>query len=103
VTEKVLLANVRELAGWLGWKTYHTHDSRRSDAGFPDLAMVRGGRAIFAELKTAKGRVTQAQLDWLAALAAAGAESHIWRPADWTAGHIEAALRGNEPQPKWRK
>jgi hypothetical protein len=34
-----------------GWLTYHTHDSRRSAAGFPDLVFLRDGVMIVAECK----------------------------------------------------
>lgn len=84
MSEAELLAAVRQLARLSGWLTYHTHDSRRSEAGFPDLTLVniRQGRIIFAELKTAAGRTTPQQDEWLAALAAAGCETALWRPAD---------------------
>ena len=58
MTEKELQAAVVELAGYLKWRCYHTYDSRRSNAGFPDLTMVRYGRLIFAELKSEKGKAT---------------------------------------------
>lgn len=83
LTEKAFLATVTELARWMRWRVYHTHDSRRSEAGFPDLVLVRGSELIFAELKTDEGRVTAPQREWLNALHAAGAEAHIWRPADF--------------------
>lgn len=50
------------------WLVYHTHDSRRSEAGFPDLVMVRGGRCVVAELKREGKAPTQAQREWLEAL-----------------------------------
>lgn len=60
-----------------GWLAYHTHDSRRSEPGFPDAVFVRDGRIVFAELKAARGRVTPEQRAWLEALgkAAGGAVS----------------------------
>ncbi len=39
--EKPFQAQVVELARLSGWLTYHTHDSRRSQSGFPDLVLVR--------------------------------------------------------------
>lgn len=61
-------AQVVGLATFYGWRIYHTHDSRRSPAGFPDLVMVRGPELIFAELKGPRTRVTKEQEDWLAEL-----------------------------------
>jgi hypothetical protein len=104
VTEKVLLANVRELAGYLGWLSYHTHDSRRSDPGFMDLILVRDATILAVELKAEKGRVTVAQQAWLDAMWRCGIRTLVWRPTDWTSGVIEGWLRGaDEPQPKGRK
>lgn len=59
---------IREAAAWGGWMAYHTHDSRRSEPGFPDLVLVRGGECLAVEVKAAGGRATAAQLEWLAAL-----------------------------------
>jgi hypothetical protein len=81
-SEAELLALVREAAGRFGWRSYHTHDSRRSEAGFPDLVLARGGELIFAELKSERGRVSETQRAWLADLEAAGCEVHVWRPSD---------------------
>ena len=82
-SEKDFQRSVIRLATLCGWLTYHTHDSRGSSPGFPDLVLVRD-RVIFAELKTTKGRLGQHQLDWLARLREAGAETYLWRPAHWT-------------------
>ena len=83
ITEKAWQAKVIEAAKWLGWSVYHTHDSRRSEAGFPDLVLVRDQRLIFAELKSPKGRVTPAQTQWLWLLGETFAEVYLWRPDDW--------------------
>ncbi|MGD0386400.1 MAG: VRR-NUC domain-containing protein [Solirubrobacteraceae bacterium] len=83
MTEKQFQQQVVDWARFNHWLVYHPHDSRHSAAGFPDLALVRDGRLVFAELKTARGRVSVAQHEWLAALAASGCETHVWRPADW--------------------
>jgi len=110
MTEEQLLRNIVDAARKLGWAEYHTHDSRSSQSGFPDLVLVRKaahngegrGRVIFAELKRQNGKLTDAQRWWLEALASvmavrAGArksvEAHVWRPRDWLEGEVEAALR----------
>jgi hypothetical protein len=88
--EKTLLGNVRRLAKTYGWILYHTHDSRHSEDGFPDVVLARSGtatspgRLIFAELKTAKKKPTQAQETWLSILAHTlpDVEVYVWRPAD---------------------
>jgi len=92
INERTFQAAIVELAKLTGWKSYHTHDSRRSEAGFPDLVMTRSSRLIAVELKTEKGRLTEDQRGWLEALASCpGVEVHVWRPGDWDA--IERTLR----------
>lgn len=89
ISERDFQDRIVELARLRRWLVYHTHDSRRSDPGFPDLVMVRGDALLFAELKSEKGRVSVEQHEWLRALrrvAAAmheGVEVHVWRPSDW--------------------
>jgi hypothetical protein len=91
MSEATLLEKVRRLARELGYLTYHTHDSRRSEPGFPDLVLV-GHRVIYAELKRMTGPTRPDQKKWLAALAAGGAEVHLWRPIDLLDGTITAVL-----------
>ena len=95
-TEAQFTAAVREYAMLCGWRYYHTHDSRRSDPGFPDCVLVRGERLIFAELKLDKARSkpTEAQEAWLTALAllpTPWVRVCVWRPSDWPS--IEEMLR----------
>lgn len=81
-SERAFMADVIREAKNRSWRVYHTHDSRKSTPGFPDLVLVRD-RVIFAELKTATGRVEPAQQEWLDAITHAGVTSALWRPADW--------------------
>jgi hypothetical protein len=82
VGEEAFLQLVFDLARALGWLAYHTRDSRRSAAGFPDLVLVRE-RLVFAELKVRRGEVSGAQRGWLNRLARCGQETYLWRPAQW--------------------
>lgn len=82
-SEASLQRAIIDLARATGWLVYHTHDSRHSAKGFPDLVLLRGDRVIFAELKTDVGRLTAEQLRWLDALEEAGCRTRVWRPADW--------------------
>jgi len=66
--EDTILRNLVKEGTNLGWLTYHTHDSRRSPEGFPDLVMVRGNTMLAWELKSETGQPTRAQLTWVAAL-----------------------------------
>ena len=63
--EKDFMEDLVKKAGFAGWMVYHTYDSRRSTAGFPDLVLVKPPVVIFAELKTEKGTPSTAQDEWL--------------------------------------
>lgn len=91
LTEKGFLAQVRKLARLCGWLTFHCHDSRKSEPGFPDLVLVRRGRLIFAELKV-RGRPRPEQAMWLRELRAVpGVVAVCLTPDDWDS--IEEMLR----------
>lgn len=100
MTEKAFLDLVVRAAHLNGWRVYHTHDSRRSEAGYPDLTMVRERAGctrslIFVELKTEKGRLSEVQQMWIHGLSAASQRVYVWRPSDWPA--IERVLKGEDP------
>ena len=91
VTEAAFQAKVIAHALRQGWLFYHTHDSRRSPGGFPDLVLVRPPEIIFAELKRDDGKLTKAQSTWLGALwNCPSVQTCVWRPSDWDA--IERTL-----------
>jgi len=90
LTEKAFMGQVIQLAKLMGWMVYHTHDSRRSVAGFPDLLLLRGEQQIVAELKVGKNQPSTEQLRWLGAFHRAGVEAVLWTPENWDL--IEAAL-----------
>ena len=73
-----------------GWRTPVSADG----AGWPDLILCKGKRIIAAELKSARGKFTVAQVDWFQALAEAGVATIEWRPADWHSGEILRVLSG---------
>lgn len=99
MTEKQLQDVVTRLAGTLGWRCYHTHDSRRSQPGFPDLVLIhpRLKITLWRELKTQKGKTSPAQDGWIRDLTTAGQNAGIWRPIDYFTGRIETELRGGTP------
>lgn len=101
VSESALQTRVIETAKAFGWLVHHARPAMRQSGqwstpiqgapGYPDLTMVRGGRVIFAELKTEVGKVTDWQERWLKELAFAGdpgsdpleggVECYVWRPS----------------------
>lgn len=104
ISEASFQRTVIEMAELLSWRTYHTHDSRRSNQGWPDLVLVRAGELVIVELKTNTGRLSQAQGEWLDDLEASGVEVHVWRPRDFD--RIEARLKGlwkpTKEESSWR-
>jgi len=89
LTEKQFMAQVVDLAQLYRWKTFHAFLSIHSPAGWPDLALCRvdkhtgAARLVVAELKSEKGKVSDAQWMWLDLLSRVpGVETYIWRPAD---------------------
>lgn len=90
-TEKAFERAVVEYAELNGWLVYHTQDSRRSNSGFPDLTLVRGDRLVFAELKADRGRLSDAQVDWVHALdLVEHVQAGVFRPSMWS--EIEKVL-----------
>jgi VRR-NUC domain len=85
-TEPDFQQMIIDRARFLGWRVHH---DRRDDLGiggdpgFPDLVLARQGRVIFAELKTARGKVSQQQTEWIGALNGIAVGVYVWRPADW--------------------
>lgn len=69
----------------LGWAVYHTHDSRRSQAGWPDLVLCKPPRLLFWELKRMGGRVEPEQERWIARLKECGESARVVYPCEWRA------------------
>lgn len=83
LSELAFQQRITDYCDWLHLTWHHETDSRRSRAGFPDLVIVGPGGLLFAELKADRGRLRPDQARWIATLAAAGAEVHVWRPNNW--------------------
>ena len=93
INEASFLQQVKALAYIHGWDCHHAQPSMTRTgryittgaAGFPDLVLghkIKG--LIFAELKSAKGKPTELQLDWMSRIGPY-AECYLWRPEDLTA------------------
>lgn len=79
LTEKEWMAQCAQLARQMGWRRFHTFRSERSEAGWPDDALVRD-RLILLEYKTEKGKLSDAQKGWIRALLNAQVEVYVCRP-----------------------
>jgi VRR-NUC domain len=100
VNETAWQSRVIDYALLRGWHVHHARPARTAKGwrtaiighpGFPDLILARGCELLAVELKTDKGRATEAQLGWLDALNDAGAYAVVWRPADWD--RVQEVLR----------
>ena len=106
MSEAELQALIVDAARKLGYWVYHTHDSRNSESGMPDLLVMGYGRAFFWELKTeaaarkmrwlsewtTPGRRHFMQLTVIAEMRRAGLRARIVRPRDWNSGWVEKQL-----------
>lgn len=81
VTEKQLQDTVLQAATALGWWPYHAFDSRRSNAGWVDLVLLKPPRALFLELKSRVGKVSPEQCHVLEMLEDCGFTVGVYRPA----------------------
>lgn len=84
-----------------GLAHYHTHDSRESDAGFPDWTIAGPRGHIKREDKTETGELSVDQLWWLGTLHAAGVDVGVWRPRDVLNGRIDDELDAIA-RPNWQ-
>ncbi len=113
LSEADFQTRIIDRARTLGWWVHHGRPARKGDgswstpiqgdAGFPDLVLARGGRVIFVEVKTEKGRLTDQQKQWMAELAGGPwtspqvstvnerVEVYLWRPSD--TARIEGILQ----------
>ncbi len=102
LSEAEFQSHLVELAGILGWNVLHVRRSigkgtrwttTTSIVGWVDLLCWHPRHGMFAaELKSERGHLRPEQVEVLDSLAAAGIETHVWRPSDWPA--IQARLTG---------
>lgn len=83
MTERQLMDGLISAARRLNLLVYHTHMSRHSEAGFPDLCIVGNGRIAFMECKGPKGKLSEPQRTWIIQLQAAGIDAFAVYPADY--------------------
>ena len=64
--EEILQDSIIELAKLLGYLHYHTHNSRRSPEGFPDLVLAhqKTGTVLWIECKSKDGQLSEDQIKW---------------------------------------
>lgn len=86
VSEKEWQQTILDLLAVSGYSLiFHDFDSRRNNAGLPDILAVRldPPDLIFIELKTETGPLRPKQKEWVGALRQAGQSAYVWRPSDF--------------------
>lgn len=93
LTERQFMTRIIDRASARSWRLHHCRPARRSDgswstpiqgdAGFCDVVIAKAGFVVFAECKSERGRLTDAQGHWLAELSGTDA-------ADWLSGDLES-------------
>ena len=68
LSEDELLEAVLDAGRSLGYLAYHTHDSRHSESGYPDVNLIGHGMSVWAELKKEGEKMTAAQERWAVAI-----------------------------------
>jgi len=94
MTEGELQGLVTAMCRTFGLYCYHTHDSRHSAAGFPDLVILGGRAALFRELKRddPRAKLSLSQTHVIALMRNAGLNVGVWRPVDWVEQRIHDEL-----------
>jgi hypothetical protein len=107
MSEDQLDGHIRDIVADLpGVLRYHTHDSRKSPSGFPDLVIAGPGGVLFRELKRQRKDPTGAQDEWLCAVTEGGGDAGVWRPENLLSGQIArelAAISGISPARRARE
>lgn len=92
MTETQFQSTVVAMCKLLNVFCYHPYFSRKSAAGWPDLAMCGDSGFMLRELKTETGKLTRQQEEWGARLRQAGISWDVWRPDDLGSGRIKREL-----------
>jgi len=102
ISESAFTAQVIRMAQVFKWRVAHFRPgmtkrgrwvtAMSGNIGFFDLVLIGKSRTIFAELKSAKGKLTEDQKEWIArARECPGVETYVWYPKDIEM--IESILR----------
>jgi hypothetical protein len=102
MSESEFLVAVLELCRLRGVLAHHCRPARMvtgwrtpisGDVGFPDLVIAGRRGVLLRELKTAVGRLSEPQCQWIDRLGDAGSDVDVWRPSDLASGRIDRELR----------
>lgn len=99
LTEPAFQRTIIENAQVYGWiRSYHTHNSMRSNPGYPDLTLHHPEHgALWLEVKGAKGEVRLNQVAYVQDIRICGLHAYIVFPQDIQI--VDALLRGEIDPP----
>ena len=81
-TEKEIQNEIRRYLQIRGWYVIRIQQGMGAHKGLSDLIAVKGGRVVFAEIKTPRGRLSEYQREFERELAAHGGEYVVLRSVE---------------------
>mgnify|MGYP001063544973 CR=1 FL=1 len=72
--ESEIQRQIKEFLQWRGWLVIRMQQSMGSHKGIADLYCIKGGRSVWVEVKTAKGKQSEHQKNFEAAIKSSGGE-----------------------------
>lgn len=88
--ERTIVAKVMSTAKSLGWFAVKIHGNAYQMAGLPDVLAIKGGRAVWMEVKVPGNEPSKIQVHRMKELAAAGCPVAVV----YSAGEARAFLEG---------
>ena len=80
--ERDIQQQIKETLLWCGWYVVKIHQSMGSHKGIADLYAIKGGRSLWIEVKTARGKVSPDQEKFGCAIIAHGGEYIVARSVE---------------------
>lgn len=81
-TEKEIQNDIRRYLQLRGWYVIRIQQGMGAHKGLSDLIAVKGGRVVFAEIKTPRGRLSEYQREFEREVAAHGGEYAVLRSVE---------------------
>lgn len=77
--ESEIQAQIKQYLQWRGWYVVKIHQSLGSHKGIADLYAIKGGRSVWIEVKTAKGKQSEHQREFEREITSHGGEYVVAR------------------------
>lgn len=90
--ERTIVAKVLKVAKSLGWFAVKIHGNAYQMAGLPDVLAIKGGRAVWLEVKVPGNKPSQIQLRRIKDLTAAGCPCAVVYSSDEARTFLEVCV-----------